>query len=1146
MATASSRRGIGDTVARSRASASAVSEDTSLASQMEQFSANLISLSKSLDSAVKKFESIADKFSKSMSDTVEDYDDILNDNNEKGLKNLSLSYQRQEKISTEGMTRFQKVSSVFVKTFEAAGRILIKEFTTAITDQTSSYEQHLSTVTARMQLSNNQYFQKINESSRNFMRQGMERQWSGVDFTNALVEALDTGLRGTEAESQAYHTLVANRLVPALSTNTRAYISMSKQFGKSFQENAIAMAKHTEATLGAQGIEEGKLTSMMNTLEGVIKMSAQGDSEKAQAVYNNMTSMMAALEDKGINTDYIIQQLHAAATQIGETDLLMQTTGMTTPRAVMEMISDSDKFNSWLSRYLNTAAAQAQDVNSTVGLMGNGLGQDMDFIYQVAGAKFGKGGIEGIIEAQERTNASYNKDRIIAEETRKLQKGFYQTADDALTNLERNQTTEVATLGASIPRVEEKLEVLKVLVGSILTSITANTISNLVGGQGGTDVKGLAKFFNKVSTAKGGATGYKATSDAVKSVLGTAAPEGAKGLGVIKGTTAAGTALNIAAGPVALAAGGLWMAKDGLSSAKRAKEDGRNGWEVVGQAYRSAYTGRKYMTDTEKIEATNSAMLGQKRSMDWGAVAANAGKGALVGAGVGTAAAGWAAGTGTAIGAAVGTVVGAATSIVDQAIENAKYNKLADAANDFTKSMESATKSTDAFLAARENEKNTLELIDIVLKKVPATASQQEEALRQLTKAYPAQLAGITEITAENEKYLDNIREQASLDSNIAFGKALQDNQTTFDSLGGIFDAFEGIEKDKVANEAVLQFANELASSGGEDGSIANDPEKLKKLIEEYSAKAGVSEEEFFEMTKSLGDGGLLSKGAYEKTMERDPATGRMVQRLKKVGEYSVAGNDKYSLVSTFGDNTKQAVARYGSDGYSKKLSEEEKQRTQQTVINTINSAYTNINESIRLLQEMFDSYAVEDGNGNYDFSGVNSTQRLAAIADLEELDKAVLAYNYNIKRYNVDNPPITSDQYPWLKNAASALGFTPSFKVGTLNVTDDGLASLHKGEAVLTTAEAEDLRGIMSSGGVSGLFKGILGLVSGRASARNAAQDPTTDVTLVNVVQSIKDHSIQMTSLLNQIIDQLSVMAGRGQSGSSAFSEAVISFSGY
>lgn len=215
-----------------------------LSSQFERFSKSLDDHSKALNDFITQFDKTAKSFNKG---NTKDRDRTM----EEGFSDVSRSLDRSSVAQEKSLTTYQKVGKSIEVVIKNVGNMIKKELVTAYNGVKSSYTNHLSSITAQLNITNDQYRKLYNESSSYFKDQGLSKQFSPVDFAEALEGVLDTGLRGDLAKTTAYQNLMINKLLPAVSVNTASMRRMTKTVGKGFSDNLLAFSKYTESTLGA-------------------------------------------------------------------------------------------------------------------------------------------------------------------------------------------------------------------------------------------------------------------------------------------------------------------------------------------------------------------------------------------------------------------------------------------------------------------------------------------------------------------------------------------------------------------------------------------------------------------------------------------------------------------------------------------------------------------------------------------------------------------------------------------------------------------------------------------------------------------------------------------------------------------------------
>lgn len=579
------------------------------------------------DSSAVNLSSALNNFNTSAQEFVNAIHELTGHSSQKDpVGKLSKVLDKNQKANQSHVKNLSKVGDATVKSLGVVIKTALKEFTKAADSVIDSYKSNLSNITVRMDLSNSQYSRLFNEASAYFQRNKLNKQFSPTDYANALSESLEVGLRGDQARQLSYQNLITKKLIPAINTNSKYYVQMQRQLGSSFDKYIVAMTKNSEETLGYSGAEEGKLLSLIQSIGTDLRAVSSDDTAINQAL-GKFYQMTSVLGKYGIDQEDFLSQLQQTLTSPGSPNLFMANAGITSPDNLVDLVNNPQKLDQFFESYIKSAT-QEKNYNAALAYAEQ-LGMSPETAKQFKALGIREGQTEQLLAdyyASELDNA--DADKIYQDYMKKLQQGFYQTADASLDNIEKNLATGYATVSASIPRMDTIINVLVSIASIISSSLLKGT---LTGGSGGLGLKGLM-------TNGTGAKGWGGLSAAGKIV----------GVGsILAGTAIAG-----------------YDAYQNFSNTQGSL------LSKLGAGAEGFITGRTEgtMSAEEKL-----ARVKEKGMIDWGQVGKNAGKGALIGAGVGTLAGGH-----TLLGGVIGGAAGAVASLVDQTVRYAdtvKYLK---------------------------------------------------------------------------------------------------------------------------------------------------------------------------------------------------------------------------------------------------------------------------------------------------------------------------------------------------------------------------------------------------------------------------------------------------------------------------------------
>lgn len=1057
--------------------------DSNLSSAFESFSRSLDNHTRALDRFMDDFERVSSRITRDLGSVNGRTSGSRSSerDSESALRDIHRELERSGRAVDRGMTTLQKTGRSLETIIMNVGSLVISEIKSATRSVSNSYKSHLSSITAQMQISNKEYAQLFNEASEYFRQSGLNKQFSPVDYAEALESVLSEGLRGDSARQLAYQNLVMNKLVPAISTNTVAYRRMSKVFGEEFNKNTLAFAKYTESVLGAEGISEGKFDSMLSTLESQIMYASRGDSEVANKTINELTAALSWLESNNLDADAFVNDLYSAATgQIGDASVMQFIWGAGTPEDVIRaMVSDSG-IPDLIERYVKAYSQNAGYGANSVGSYANAVGGNVDQAYRASAYILSGGSLGNISEEIQSIVNGYSQESVYDKVIEDLKDGWTQTADDALTKQEENLMTWTATATSSIARFDEALnavtETLKSLASIWLFTSTLESAGRLSSGAG---LSGRVSSFG-----------------------------GASSLG--RGLT------NLALGPGALVVGGSMMLGDGVSTGLENRS--------VGAGLLSSVTGDSNIGLSYEEKMTKAVETVQKGwvdsfGIDWKKVGGNALKGTALGAGVGTAVGGWAAGAGTAIGAGVGAVTGAVASIIDQTIESAKYNKLAKASSELEDSMSSLKSAQSDYRTTVSKNSETMEVLNNWNQ---LDADQKSEMFSYLQDQYPSILGNLSSESDLDSQYIEILKQKIEYENALASKRSLDSASEVFDDLKSERDSLTNA-LDGYRSQASRDFVNSVISTGGENGVVWSSRE-IDDTLTEIAQKYGMSKSDLIQELNS-GKSGQIIKSQYNKSGDFVGYT--------LTGQNNDAGRGGY----TAGDNFKQFIEDYsGSESQQKKAKD-----YIDSQISAMLEAYQTIDEIYLQYYDSATKKIVEGfGKGSTSETKVSLDKTMKAFEEAI-MDIKSVGSTYGLEGVVTNR---LNNAFPDISTVWSAFGRSvPKFKLGLNTVPyDDYLASLHAGEMVLNAENANQMRDIASRG--SGLT-GVLSAVEGLSRAKLVATESSQSLSSNKIVEAIGEQTSSIVGVLNSILDVLSRMSASQRITGTAIPRSTITFEG-
>lgn len=1010
--------------------------NSDLSSQFESFSRSLDNHTKALNDFIDEFNKTAKNFNKGNSKT--------NNKVEEGFSDIHRDLDRSTVAQEKSLTTYQKVGKSIEVVVKNVGSAVIRELKSSYDSIKNSYESHLSSITAQLNLTNDQYKKLYDESASYFKESGLNKQWSPVDYAEALEDVLSTGLRGDQAKTVAYQNLMINKLLPAVSVNTASMRRMTKTVGQGFSDNLTAFAKYTEQTIGAEGVSEGKLNSMLDTLETNILYASKGNEDAANSAINALTASTSLLESMGMDSSKFVDMLYSATTgQVGDSSVGQALLGMFDQKDISNILSDPDKLFSVVENYMKLYASSGHNDN-LLQAKNSALGLDQDEAKRATTFVDYGGDLDSISSKLTDMLDSFNYNEEKSRLDSRLQKGDFQSANAALTKKEENLVTGVATTTANLARFDEAVS----LAADTLKSLVNIWLMSKVSGSGSSDGSLLKNLLGKAGTSLSGGLGDVSAAaelyneGAKFSEIASVSSKGTAALGKVASfggaSSLGGGLLNLAAGPGALIAGGVMTAADAINAGKVMSEDGGNAADIGLASVRAAFTGRTTRTQDDQTNDINSALKGEKKKFDWGAVGKNAGKGALIGAGIGTATAGWAAGLGTVIGTGVGAISGAVTSMIDQAISNAKYNKLADASTELSESLSTLEKSQESYNKVVSQGQDSIKMMDYIIKNRNSTdeeaAKTSEEYFKTLQDLYPQQIGNLETVNDLDSRYVEILNNKIDRENNLAAAELASNVADTVDKMSEQWDRLNDLESDKIVSESSYALASKFAEvTGGENGKQLTSKETndiIKDILKEYQ---GLSE----------GDAGY--EEAFN-TLVQEVNSGKSGKILDVDESGKVTGlKGQKGHGATAGDNVSQFLSDYSN--YSDNIN---------TIKSVVGSNVSNAQEIWSSAQSMFSALSEDQ------YSDSNATKPLRDT--LSSFNKAIKDITSTLDLYPQAGlgylRPKSSD-FEDFDEIYDALSMSrPSFKVGLGTVPyDDFIANLHRGEMVLTAQQAQDYR---------------------------------------------------------------------------------------
>ena len=1073
--------------------------DNNSSSSFEQYNRSLNNNSNSLDNNTKALYSVIRDFERSISSFNSDFKSSSNNFNEK-FKKATKEYDNSRKSSDKSLG--DTVKSIA----KDAANLYYNYTKQAFREVYSTYNSNLSKITANMQMSNKQYsemvrksvsqIQGFKDSSGNTYDLG--KQFSSVDFINSLQSVLDTGLRGDEAQRQAYQNLIANKLLPSIKTNTESYRKMSKEFGTAFNENTVAFAKYTERVLGAEGIDEGKWNSVQDQMQAIVRVAAGSDSDKASEMMNQLQAAVSYLENAGISSDEFISEIRKSYLDpLGSSGTLSQLMDLGSGKTSVEYVLNEGKIPELVSKYISAITDSGKGGGAQVSSMVTG--GDAQTAAEVLAAK-SRGELDNVSGDLTKFLEQYNKDTEYSNQLNAAAAGSFQNATDAFDKNKQNTTTMAAVLSSGIPHFGDSLDSIERWVKSI-AGLLLTKGSGLYGKPGNWFSKGsrypsggpVSDYVDEMPGLPGNTkTGVQGKLSQFKTLMS----RGATGAG-IKGSSAyqAAGAAGVAAG--ALVGGGLTI----YDAVTGYKEGG------AGKAVTKALTGagsHDSYADTDGMSAFKDAA---------GDIAKNTAKYAAIGSII--------PGIGTGVGAAVGAVSGAIGAIAEY---NSTQNQLARATKEYAESLEELNATQQKYEETTKTTDDALTNLSKVANINGEATDEQTKAFNSLKKAYPDLLANVNDVSGLDKEYVDLLKlkieyekEAAKDDLRESLEKSTKDGYNlTKKSLNSIEDT------------NVIQSTKELADSLLLD-SKGLTPQEFSSQVTAIASKNGVSE-------KDLVTYYLEKTGVGGKAVQNKDGTWRSSKnRLSLLGDTKNTGfnpgvvSGKINLTSEEYLNSVETAEPALSESYNRlvdenksfntllfkdgKLSLDEIEKSKESVVNYNNIASELVKNSTKS--------SISSTREKYSSEGLrNDTNNLVRPSEIVKVDKDIFK----------------DSKYP-----------NPAFKVGLNTVPYDNFSALlHEGEMVLPKASADQLRSIGNHGsGISGVISTMSELSKVQATAVPSPTQSSTGSLVVTAIQQQTDSLLKSLSDIRTLISSISPKSSVSKFNSSTVSENMLTYQG-
>lgn len=1018
------------------------------------------------------------------------------------LRDTSRAFERNIQATDKALTKGQKLGNTLITSFKAAGQFLIKEFVNSVGRVSDSYVKHLSTTTVKMEWSNKDYGDMYNAVADAIIKEGLNKQFSPTDYADALETVLDTGLRGDQAQEVAFRNLITNKLMPSISTNTRAYTRLSQLMGGTFQEGITSIAKYAEQNIGAVGIEEGQLNNVIETLKSDILYQSNGDADKAQRMMDEVVATYSSIAQQyGQNVaeeflNVTKDQLTAAP---GEGSLAM-TAGTNAVGQEFFDLWDKRGLSEIFDRWSDAVVNWTGDLESAQAISGD-MGFTVDTYKDlVSGTKYNGTEIGQMSDTVNEFLKEYATSDTYQKEMGNLQKGYYQSADDQLSKIEENLTTGVSVWKSGIARFDSLLTI----ASAILTAVTTNYLFTKTKGSMSGEGAGGSLLKNLFSSSKS-----SASMSAAKGVLESGTGTVAKTAGTAGASTTALVGTTVVGGLLTIAG----LAHGGMNAADAVKNTNGDTGDKVKSGFEGFFAGDTSgaRTNNEKLAEVrkNSGAFG----IDWKKVGNASKTGALTGAGVGaiaggvvgTSAFGIGAVPGAAIGAGIGGVFGAAagavTSVTTQMI---KYGD-----------QIAYTKSELGKLAETVEENNNA-IVEM---------NSQVGDYASLMKQYESLQDRVNDSTGVEKTLLETKLKLMETEVNLKIREMGTADQvkSQVDELGKNFET--GYNMSEFANKLMTEMTQKELEG------LNLDKESITKMdYDEILKKLGMDKESAEDLVSSAKKANYITSDASTEDAIRklaiDYASG-----LGVVEDANVKGSD-LDKIAVNGKSAYQGLTSTALQETMSALSQSMSDISQNIATGTSNLKTLSGLKSPEIsalhaaMTSTLQSYLSQDVEGKTisELTGFDNVEGF--MQNLGFSDEVISQYKDFIKSNSVGD--------------GRAEGW---FKVGINSVPHDNFkAVLHKGEMVLTSDNADSLRDIMSGGGLSGLLNGVKNLMGVQASA--TAQNAGSELSSVNLIDAINSQTQSLMGVLSSILEAvLQIKPNSSNTTPAQLSQSYVSF---
>lgn len=1056
---------------------SSQSSSGSYSVSLDKNSANLLKNSSSLDNLAKALLSQSREYSKITAAGI----DLA--------KQLEATPKNVEKAGNS-------VARTFISNFETVASYAISKFQTAFNSVVQNYNDNLTGITVRMQQTNREYTKALRDSTDWIKEEKYKTQFSQIDFTNSLNDVLATGLRdirdGIDGEvvnplatNLARTNLVVNKLLPQLSTQTKAYTRMSKLMGDSFGKATTAIGQYTQQIYGAEGLEDNQLNELLETtyreLAGAIAKQG-GTQDDFNTTWTQIVASYSEYADR-FGSEYATNMLSALKSSWTNEDI--------TGGDVVELYA-ADKSGVKNDKSSDAVISYFENYTDKLRQLGQG---DIAAVSNLAGLKHYNDMYDIIISDRFSENSPNSKEALAGfnytdyfdKLSNQLQNGQYQSITAQQEKWNENTVSGIADIASEyIPDVTGVLNVVRDIISQWYAYWKISTVSNVAGNlfkNGSGSLKSLGLLTN-------GAT----IGETLASQIGTVGAETfmSNGSGFASGMSQAAaigrsslSILGKLAGAAGMAAGGYMAYSDSKDAYQRAQNSGTN---ATSAALNSFFTGSTTTGMSSDEKSAYYEQTGYKINLK--DALSNGGKYAAIGGGAGTLAGGP---MGTLIGTVAGGAVGMVTNVIDQAVEMSDFKKFNEAISKTTESIEALSKANSEYDTVMNKSTASLNALDILTQANGEETVASTEALSELKNAYPEYTKNINKVSDLDSDYIDLLKAKIEREQYLNEKNAYDNwsnNQVTTKGLES-----SGLSKDYTSG--VRAFADSYDLFTNENGYL-NQEKVVNWINSNYKTYRYNSPNEFL---SDLSVSGILPVSNFGD--------------LDKNGNLQLSDFDKGISGVEIADN--------GSGFNTDKYDRETKQ-----IDDKFDSGLTQLASMWDILEN---SYLLYNNDGSSKRSKSKAKSNIEShIDDFTNSWNALkqFAIDYGIKesRWDID-APVT---FP--KNTLEAIyniakKDVPKYLFGS-DLVHQGLAWLDNDEAVLTSTTANQLRSLAGGQSLSNYINLLYGATA------NVTGTPETsaasDIDLYNrldIISNAITRSIenQTETLVNYLTNAVSLL---------------------